>query len=86
MASRGVTQNTAPALMRFITQIAARFGVPVTEKAIAQALPAVGVAGGALINTLFADHFQNMSRGHFTVRRLERTYGSVLVKQAYQRL
>lgn len=86
MTSRGVTQNTAPALMRFITQIAARFGVPVTEKAIAQALPAVGAAGGALINTLFADHFQNMSRGHFTVRRLERTYGSVLVKQAYQRL
>lgn len=86
MTSRGVTQNTAPALMRFITQIAARFGVPVTEKAIAQALPAVGAAGGALINTLFADHFQNMSRGHFTVRRLERTYGSVLVKQAYQRV
>lgn len=86
MTSRGVTQNTAPALMRFITQIAARFGVPVTEKAIAQALPAVGAAGGALINTLFVDHFQNMSRGHFTVRRLERTYGSVLVKQAYQRL
>lgn len=46
MTSRGVAQNTAPPLVRFITQIAARFGVPVTEKAIAQAVPALGAAGG----------------------------------------
>ncbi len=83
MTSRGMTQNTAPALVRFITQIAARFGVPVTEKAIAQAVPALGAAGGALINTLFMDHFQNMSRGHFIVRRLERTYGADIVRQHY---
>lgn len=83
MTSRGMTQNTAPALVRFITQIAARFGVPVTEKAIAQAVPALGAAGGALINTLFMDHFQNMSRGHFIVRRLERTYGADVVRQHY---
>lgn len=86
MASRSVTQNTAPPLVSFITQVAARFGIPVTEKAIAQALPALGAAGGALVNTLFADHFQNMSRGHFTVRRLERAYGPVLVKQVYHSL
>lgn len=83
MTSRGVTQNTAPPLVRFITQIAARFGVPVTEKAIAQAMPVVGAAGGALVNTLFVDHFQNMSRGHFIVRRLERAYGEELVRQTY---
>jgi len=32
------------------------------------------------------DHFQNMARGHFIVRRLERTYGKDLVHETYQRL
>lgn len=83
MAARGVVEETAPPVVRFITQVAARFGVPVTEKAMAQALPVVGAAGGALINTLFIDHFQAISRGHFIVRRLERTYGEQVVKNAY---
>lgn len=30
----------------------------------------VGAFGGAVINTLFIDHFQDMGRGHFTVHRL----------------
>lgn len=83
MAVRGVVEETAPPVVRFITQVAARFGIPVTEKAMAQALPVVGAAGGALINTLFIDHFQAISRGHFIVRRLERTYGEQVVKNAY---
>ena len=82
IVERGVVQETAPPLIRFIAQIAARFGVPVSEKAMAQSLPIVGAAGGALINTLFIDHFQDVGRGHFIVRRLERTsipilYGGV---------
>jgi hypothetical protein len=27
-----------------------------------------------------------MARGHFTVRRLERTYGEALVRRAYERV
>ena len=83
MAATSLAQQTAPPLVRMVSQIAARFGIPVTQKAIAQSLPVVGAAGGALINTLFIDHFQNMSRGHFVVRRLERKYGENTVKQAY---
>jgi hypothetical protein len=30
------------------------------------------------------DHFQNMARGHFTVRRLERAYGAEAVERAYR--
>ncbi|WGZ95249.1 MAG: EcsC family protein [Candidatus Thiothrix putei] len=86
MAANGVAQKTAPPLVRLLTQIAARFGIPVTQKAMAQSLPVVGAAGGALINTLFVDHFQNMSRGHFIVRRLERVYGTETVKLAYLKL
>ena len=86
IAERGVAKGAAPPLVRFLTQIAARFGIPVTEKAVAQSLPIVGAAGGALINTLFIDHFQDMARGHFIVRRLERGYGPELVRREYQKL
>lgn len=86
VATHGVTSKGAPALVRLVSQIATRFGIPVTEKAVAQSLPVVGAAGGALINTLFIDHFQSMSRGHFIVRRLERVYGAEVVKATYLRL
>lgn len=69
--------------MRFLTRIAARFGVNVSEKAAAQAIPVLGAGGGAVINLLFMDHFQDMARGHFIVRRLERTYGAPVVETAY---
>jgi hypothetical protein len=86
IAERGVAQETATPLMRLIAQIAARFGVPVSEKAMAQSLPIVGAAGGALINTLFINHFQDVGRGHFIVRRLERAYDPELVRREYQNL
>jgi hypothetical protein len=86
VARHGMVQEGAPALVRFVTQITARFSIPVTEKAAAQALPLIGAAGGALVNTLFIDHFQDIARGHFVVRRLERSYNPALVKAAYLRL
>ena len=80
---KGLTQEGAPALVRLIIRVAERFNIQVSEKAAAQAVPAIGAAGGALINTLFIDHFQDMARGHFIVRRLELKYGYDLVKEAY---
>ncbi|WP_322997319.1 EcsC family protein [Castellaniella sp.] len=72
-----------PAMARLVSMIAERFGIQITEKAAAQAVPAIGAAGGALINTLFIDHFQDMARGHFIIRRLESVYGQEAVEQAY---
>jgi hypothetical protein len=83
IAKHGVVRAGAPPLVRFTAQIAARFGIPVSEKVLAQSVPLIGAGGGALINLLFIDHFQTLARGHFTVRRLERTFGSDAVKQAY---
>lgn len=83
MVTNTTAQKTAPPLVKLLTRIAARFGIPVTQKAMAQSLPVVGAAGGALINTLFVDHFQNMSRGHFIVRRLERQYGAETIRHIY---
>ena len=79
-------RHSAPPMVRLISQIAARFSIPVSEKAAAQSVPLIGAAGGALINVLFMDHFQNAARGHFIVRRLERTYGQPAVRLAYEQL
>jgi hypothetical protein len=84
IAQKGLAEEGAPALVRLIAQIAQRFSIQVSEKAAAQAIPAIGAAGGALINTLFIDHFQDMARGHFIVRRLERKYGKEIVEVTYK--
>jgi hypothetical protein len=83
IAGKGLSQKGAPVLTRLIVKVAERFSIQVSEKAAAQAVPAIGAAGGALINSLFIDHFQDMARGHFIVRRLESKYGQDLVKEAY---
>jgi EcsC protein family len=82
----GATGEAGPALVRLIAQIAGRFGLVVSEKAAAQAAPLLGAVGGAAINVAFAEHFQNLARGHFIVRRLERRHGADAVRFEYQRL
>jgi hypothetical protein len=38
------------------------------------------------VNYAFMEHFQEMARGHFIVRRLERVYGKNVVRTEYERL
>src|ERR1700761_1267641 len=83
VAERGVLKEGAPLLLKFLTQVAARFGVVVTQKVAAQALPVVGALGGAAVNYAFIEHFQDVARGHFTVRRLERHYGRERIRAEY---
>jgi len=86
LAGKGASQQGAPVIVRLISQIASRFSIVVSEKAAAQAVPLVGAFGGAAINTLFIDHFQDMGRGHFTIRRLERLHGQEEVRRRYEEL
>ena len=86
IAERGVIEEGAPILVRFIAQVASRFGVVVTQKIAAQTVPVVGALGGAAVNYAFIEHFQEVARGHFTVRRLERVYGKTVVRTEYERL
>ncbi|WP_434931058.1 EcsC family protein [Shewanella sp. HL-SH5] len=83
VASKGISKEAAPMLVKLVAMIAERFGIQVTQKMAAQAVPAIGAAGGVVINTLFISHFQDMARGHFVVRRLERKYGVALVRKWY---
>lgn len=86
IANKGLTEEGAPLLIKLITGISQRFGVQITEKIAAQAIPAIGAAGGAIINTIFIDHFQDMAKGHFIVRKLERSYGKEIIKKMYEEL
>jgi nucleoside 2-deoxyribosyltransferase len=86
IAERGIVEEGAPILVRFIAQVASRFGVVVTQKLAAQTLPVVGALGGAAVNYAFIDHFQDVARGHFAIRRLERSYGKEVVRAQYERI
>ena len=83
---RGLADESAPALVRFVGQIVSRFGVVVSQKILAQAVPVVGAVAGAAINAAFADHYQSLAKAHFAVRRLERTYGADVVQREYRRI
>lgn len=86
VAKHGLTDRAAPPLVQLLHMIGKRFGVVVSEKLAAQAIPVIGAMGGALINTYFIGHFQDIARAHFTIRRLEREFGSAAVTEAYRRL
>jgi hypothetical protein len=84
LASKGVAAHGAPALMRLMNVVAARFSAQVSEQVAAKSIPAIGAVLGAAVNTVFIDHFQQTAHGHFAVRRLERRYGSPAVQAAYR--
>jgi hypothetical protein len=83
LSRQGLAQEGAPALVRLLAMVAARYKVQLTQKAAGMLVPGIGAAAGATINLLFMNHFQAVSRGHFTIRRLERRYGATAVRRAY---
>lgn len=86
IATKGFTSHGSAALLRLLNAIAARFSVQVSEQIAAKSIPAIGAVLGAMVNTVFIDHFQQVAHGHFTVRRLERQYGPQTIEAVYQTL
>jgi hypothetical protein len=84
VAQKGLAKEGAPALISFLSRVASRFGLEVSEKAAAQLIPVAGAAGGLALNVLFTKHFQRIAFGHFTVRRLERKYGAEMIRREYE--
>ena len=75
--------RSVPVVARLVGLIGERYGAAVMEKAAAQLVPVLGAIGGAGVNAVFMQHYQRTAWGHFTVRRLERTYGEEPVREAY---
>ncbi len=84
LTQKGALDVTAPAIIRLVNNIASRFGVLVSEEIAAKAVPVIGAAGGGLVNVLFIDHFQDMARGHFIVKRLEAIHGIAQIQSVYE--
>jgi hypothetical protein len=72
IAKKGLAEEAAPPL--------------VTEEVAAKAVPVIGSVAGGSINLLFMHHFQEMARGHFIVKRLEKKYGTKRVEKMYEKL
>jgi hypothetical protein len=83
MLERNAANLSAPAVSGLVAEIATRFGLVVSERSTASALPVLGAVGGATVNLLFMNHFQRVARGHFAIRQLEREYGSDVVRRLY---
>ena len=84
LLERGTANVSAPVVGSLVSEIAMRFGVVVTERSAASALPVLGAVGGATVNMIFMNHFQRIASGHFAIRKLERLYGQSVVRQLYQ--
>jgi hypothetical protein len=68
----GVNHLTVNLLIR---AAAGRFGLVVSEKFLAQAVPVAGAVAGGALNYAFTDYYQTMARVHFCLRLLERRTG-----------
>ncbi len=83
---KGMVRESAPALVSFISKVASRFGIIISEGAAAKSVPVMGAASGGAINLVFMNHFQRMAEGHFTVKQLENKYGKDEVMGIYKSL
>lgn len=83
---QGFKAESGPVIIKAASLIASRFGATVSQRAAAQIMPVVGALGAATVNMIFMQHFQNVARAHFTVRRLERKYGEEFVRSLYSKL
>jgi hypothetical protein len=86
LLERSAVSASTPVVNSLVSEIAARFGVIVSERFAASALPVLGAVGGATVNVIFMNHFQRVAQGHFIIRRLERLYGSSPVQRQYDAL
>jgi hypothetical protein len=86
LVERSAVSASTPVVNSLVSEIVSRFGVVVSERFAASALPVLGAVGGATVNVIFMNHFQRVAQGHFAIRRLERLYGAALVRQHHEHL
>jgi hypothetical protein len=81
---RSTSLEAGSAVMGLVSAIAPRFGLLVSQELAATAIPIIGAATGSSVNIAFVQHFNNIARGHFAVRSLERKYGAARIGQEFE--
>jgi hypothetical protein len=79
-ATRIGINHTAVNLL--IRSAAGRFGLVISEKFLAQAVPVVGAVSGGALNYAFTDYYQSMAKVHFCLRSLDRRTNQPLAVRA----
>lgn len=82
--AEALLRGTAPRMAALIATVASRFNFVVAEKFVAQSVPVISIATGALINAAFTDHFSRVAQFHFGMKKLERRFGTELVQGIYK--
>jgi hypothetical protein len=80
---RASEKGAASLLTRFIARVASEYQIVVAEKIIAESIPILGAAGGAAINSAFANYFNQTAYYHFGLRHLERKYDLESIELIY---
>lgn len=81
---RGSLSHASISLL--IRQVAARFGVMLSQKYLTQAVPLIGAVAGSTLNYVFMDYYQQMARVHFALRALERRHDPAAVRACFDSL
>jgi len=84
LVERSALDVSAPVVKRLVTEVVSRFGLVLSERVAAGAIPVLGALGGATLNVMFMDHFERVAQGHFTIRRLERELGREVIGELYR--
>lgn len=79
-----IKKDSAPILVRLLSNIASSFQISVSRKIMTTAVPLIGAVTGAVINAAFCDYFTAAARYHFGLKFLERCYGKDLILDRYQ--
>ncbi|HQT47689.1 MAG TPA: EcsC family protein [Acidocella sp.] len=66
-----------------IKSAAARFGLVLSEKLLAQTVPVAGALAGGALNYAFTSYYQDMARVTFCLRTLDRRTGEPLAVRQY---
>lgn len=77
------TTQVGELLSKVIQLVAERLGIVITQKLATMMVPVVGAVAGATVNIMFMDYYQDVARGHFIVKRLEKKYGVNDVRATY---
>jgi hypothetical protein len=77
---------TGKGVAEMLKAVLPRFGIPVSQKVLAQATPVIGAAVGAGLNKAFVEYYQGMAHVHFRLRRLEAGHDQERVRACFERI
>ena len=81
-----MVDDASPELDGYVAVVALRFRRQIETQAAAEAALDIGAHYTSAVKLLLIDHFSDIARGHFVVRRLERLYGMQEVRAPYERI